>query len=325
MRRRIFLWMGLSVLFASLLLGRDGLAKETYKVQRGDTLASIAERADVDLSALKQANRLKSSTLKVNQLLVIPTNKNQTAAKAAKVSPKRMESYTVLKGDTLAGIAKKTGVSIADLRENNLLRGNALKVGQRLALRDKKDPTVHASATTLSTRHVQNVLIAEPDEEEEGDGVLIPKEAWQEIERQKQDSAALLGNWTTPDEPKLLAKVAMGFLGAPYRWGGSSVTGIDCSAFVKKIYNMFNIDLPRTSVEQSRVGMRVSRSELTVGDLLFFKTKRDVGHVGIYVGNNEFVHASSRKRGVRIDNLDTPYYDKRFVRATRLMEMNESL
>jgi LysM repeat protein len=146
MRRRIFLWMGLSVLFASVLLGRDGLAKETYKVQRGDTLASIAERADVDLSALKQANRLKNSTLKINQLLVIPTRNAQPLAKAAKVSPARMESYTVRKGDTLAGIAKKTGVSLADLREHNSLRGNALKVGQRLALRDKKEQGIHDSA-----------------------------------------------------------------------------------------------------------------------------------------------------------------------------------
>ena len=110
----------------------------------------------------------------------------------------------------------------------------------------------------------------------------------------------------------------MGFLGAPYRLGGSSVTGIDCSAFVKKIYQFFNINLPRTAFEQSHVGLRVARGELIEGDLLFFKTRRKLGHVGIYIGNNEFVHASSRKRGVRIDNLNTPYFDRRFVRAVRL-------
>jgi peptidoglycan endopeptidase LytE len=325
MRRRIFLWMGLGVLFASVLLCRDGLAKETYKVQRGDTLASIAVQVDVEPSALQKANRLKGSKLAINQTLVIPARKNQPLAKTAEASPARAESYTVRKGDTLAGIARKTGVSLAELRKCNRLRGSALKIGQRLALRDKKDPPFQDPAAVDPGRRVQNALITEPDAEEEGDGGIISREAWQEIERQRQDSAALLGNWTTPEEPQLLAKVAMGFLGAPYRWGGSSVTGIDCSAFVKKIYQIFNVDLPRTSFEQSRVGMRVSRSELTVGDLLFFKTKREVGHVGIYVGNNEFVHASSRKRGVRIDNLDTPYYDKRFVRAVRLKDLDDSL
>jgi len=96
---------------------------------------------------------------------------------------------------------------------------------------------------------------------------------------------------------------------------------------VKKIYKIFDIELPRTASEQSRVGMRVPRQELTVGDLIFFKTKQTVAvdHVGIYLGDNEFVHASSRKHGVRIDNLDTPYYDKRFARAVRLKELDGCL
>ncbi|MDA8124766.1 MAG: NlpC/P60 family protein [Deltaproteobacteria bacterium] len=325
MRRRIFLWMGLSVLFASFFLCRDGLAAETYKVKRGDTLISIAEKVDVELSALQRANRLKSSKLKANQILIIPGKKSQPVARTGKSAPAGEEFYRVRKGDTPAAIAKKTGVSLADLRKLNNLRGNKLAIGQRLTLRDKKELPGQEKGSSDPARHVQNALIADLDDEEEVDGGVTSLEAWQEIEKRKQDSAALLGNWTTPEEPKLLVKVAMGFLGAPYRLGGSSVTGIDCSAFVKKIYHIFNIDLPRTAFEQSRVGMRVSRSELTVGDLLFFKTQKEVGHVGIYVGNNEFVHASSRKRGVRVDNLDTPYYDQRFVRAVRLMEVNGSL
>jgi cell wall-associated NlpC family hydrolase len=110
----------------------------------------------------------------------------------------------------------------------------------------------------------------------------------------------------------------MGFLGAPYRLGGFSMKGLDCSGLVKKIYQTFNIDLPRTAFAQSHVGLRVARSKLIEGDLLFFNTRRTLGHVGIYIGNDQFVHASSRKRGVRIDNLNTPYYNKRFVRAVRL-------
>lgn len=316
MRRQISLWMGLSVLFTLLLLGQNGLAKETYKVQQGDTLFAIAQKQNVDVDSLKKANGLKGSQLQVNQVLVIPGQPNQKPNQVKKAAPQRPEFYTVRKGDSLAAIADKTGLSLAALKQINQLKSDRLQIGQRLALRDRREGAP-AGAGSRSTA----ALVAEPDEEEEDGGLHDGSQSPEQLDQ----SDPHLGNWTTPEEPQLLAKVAMGFLGAPYRLGGSSVTGIDCSAFVKKIYQMFNIDLPRTASEQSQVGMQVPRNELTVGDLLFFKTRRAVGHVGIYVGNNEFVHASSRKRGVRVDNLDTPYYDKRFVRAVRLKELDGSL
>jgi cell wall-associated NlpC family hydrolase len=122
----------------------------------------------------------------------------------------------------------------------------------------------------------------------------------------------------------LLVKVATGFLGAPYKLGGATVQGIDCSAYVRKMYQFFDITLPRTAREQSRVGMAVGKDELEEGDLVFFRTRRPVGHVGIYVGNNEFVHASSGERFVRIDSLDKPYFQKRFVRAVRIKGLEKS-
>jgi LysM repeat protein len=223
----------------------------------------------------------------------------------------------VKKKDTLAGIARKTGVSVAELKEINRLPGSALKIGQKLSLK-KPEP------------EKQPELLAEyTGDELEADGadgaILTPDEALAEIERHKKESAALLGKWSSPDEPKLLVDAAMGFLGAPYRFGGFSIRGIDCSGLAKKIYQLFDIDLPRTANEQARVGMRVARSDLSEGDLLFFNTRRRGGHVGIYIGNNEFVHAASRKRGVRVDNLDTPYFDKRFIRAVRLKGSDDGL
>jgi peptidoglycan endopeptidase LytE len=115
-------------------------------------------------------------------------------------------------------------------------------------------------------------------------------------------------------------------LGAPYRFGGSSVRGLDCSAFVKKIYQFFDITLPRTAREQSRVGKLIAREDLKEGDLIFFNTRRAIGHVGIYIGNNEFVHAASgQQRMVKIDTLEKPYYDKRFAKAVRIKELKEEL
>ena len=261
MRRRIFLWMGLIVLFSIIGFSRTGQAQVTHQSQSGDL---------------------------------------------------RLGSYSVRKGDTLARIAKKEGISIAELRDLNRLEGSFLKIGQKLVLHQRRD----RDEVSAPVEYAKNEPFSEMEEEE--DGGLVGEEDWADGERRAKERESLLGNWTNPDEPKLLVKVAMGFLGAPYRLGGSSVTGIDCSAFVKKIYQLFNITLPRTAFEQSHVGLRIARGELIEGDLLFFNTRRKLGHVGIYIGNNEFVHASSRKRGVRIDSLNTPYFDRRFVKAIRL-------
>ncbi len=327
MRRRIFLWMGLGVLFVALAFSGQALARETYRVVKGDTLAGIAKKTGVTVSSLMTANSLRGSSLKINQVLAIPSPATAAARTTKPTSPKTVtakkaksapvaaaeRSYRVAKGDTLAAIARKTGVSVADIRSLNSLRGSNLKIGQRLALSRKPEPEAPQELTLLDA------------DEEEDDGGLAGDTAAAELERRQKEREELLGTWNSPEDPKLLVKVAMGFLGAPYRLGGSSVKGIDCSAFVKKIYQFFNIDLPRTAFEQAHTGLGVARSELVEGDLLFFNTRRKLGHVGIYIGNNEFVHASSRKRGVRVDNLDTPYYNKRFVKAVRLKECDEGL
>jgi len=313
-RRRILLWMGLGVLFTMFLLCGNAMAKVTYSIQTGDTLSAIAAKHGVTLNALKAANHLQGNRIRAHQTLIIPLKKKEVTIKSKSTSPLQEEYYAVKKGDTLSGIARKTDVTVAMLRELNQIRGNALKIGQKLALVKKP-----GSADSGDALLPEQAMKAIQTESEETDGeALGQEETLAEIEKQKSDSAALLGKWNSPDEQKLLVKVAMGFLGAPYRMGGFSVTGIDCSGFVKKIYQFFNIDLPRTAFEQSRVGMRVSRQELAEGDLLFFNTRKDVGHVGIYIGNNKFVHACSRKKGVRVDNLNTPYYDRRFIRAVRL-------
>lgn len=318
MKRRIFLWMGLGVLLASLGLCREVLAEKTYEVRPGDTLYGISTREGSSPEAIRIANHLKDNTLRPRQILQIPTaNSGDTARKS---SPPRAEIHVVKKGETLSRIAAKTGVAVSDLREINGLKDSKLRTGQRLSL-NKRTPSSRAAPR----KPARNETAAEQDLEEEEDDGPLGEEAWAEVERRKQDSLTLLGKWSNPDEPKLLVKVAMGFLGAPYRLGGSSVTGIDCSAFVKKIYEIFNINLPRTAFEQSHVGMRVAREELAEGDLIFFNTRRAFGHVGIYIGNNQFVHAASRKRGVRVDSLNEAYYQKRYVHAVRLKAVDGGL
>ena len=128
--------------------------------------------------------------------------------------------------------------------------------------------------------------------------------------------ANLSCKWNSPDERKIFVRVVKGFLGAPYRFGGSSIRGLDCSAFVKKIYQFFGINLPRTASEQSHVGKRVPRNELEEGDSASIPGGRLA--MWNYVGNNEFIHASFRNKEVRIDSLELPHDDKRFIRAVRV-------
>jgi cell wall-associated NlpC family hydrolase len=93
---------------------------------------------------------------------------------------------------------------------------------------------------------------------------------------------------------------------------------------VKKIYEIFNTPLPRTAREQSQIGKKVDKEALEEGDLVFFKTRRsNNGHVGIYIGNNEFVHASRFNKEVKVDNLDTPYFSKRFLKGVRVKELEQ--
>lgn len=108
--------------------------------------------------------------------------------------------------------------------------------------------------------------------------------------------------------------------GTPYQLGGNSPTGIDCSAFVQRtFYEKFAIQLPRSTVDQTSIGRKIKRSQLKPGDLIFFKTNWGGNnlHVGIYSGNNQFVHAST-SRGVITSALDNPYWKKHFYQARRL-------
>lgn len=107
--------------------------------------------------------------------------------------------------------------------------------------------------------------------------------------------------------------------GVKYRYGGNSKNGIDCSALIQKAYkNSFNISLPRTTTLQSKVGKTIRKSQLKSGDLIFFKTGKKSKHVGIYMENGKFFHASTKK-GVTISRLDNSYFKRHYWKSTRVI------
>ena len=120
-----------------------------------------------------------------------------------------------------------------------------------------------------------------------------------------------------------LVVTAMGFLGVPYRRGGNSAeTGFDCSGFVRAMYEQtLGLLLPRRANEQAAATEKIDKRDLQPGDLVFFNTmKRAFSHVGIYIGDNKFIHSPKPGAHVRVEDMGVSYWAKRFDGARRVVE-----
>jgi cell wall-associated NlpC family hydrolase len=126
-----------------------------------------------------------------------------------------------------------------------------------------------------------------------------------------------------PYEASGLIEHALSFMGVKYRRGGSKPeSGLDCSGLVGLVFrDVSGLELPRRAEEISRLGQRVSRGELQPGDLIFFNTvRRTISHVGIYLGDGQFIHAPASGGRVRIESIELPYWIKHFSAARRIGE-----
>ncbi len=122
---------------------------------------------------------------------------------------------------------------------------------------------------------------------------------------------------------KKAVELALNKIGSPYVWGDVGKEGYDCSGLIYSVYkNTLGINLPRTSSDMSQYGMQVDKNDLRAGDLVFFATTGTsrVSHVGMYIGNGDFVHSSTGKRQVTINNLTEDYYASCYTNATRIVK-----
>lgn len=170
------------------------------------------------------------------------------------------------------------------------------------------------TACSSNTYYAQAGIYTETDNAQSSNliadlGEVKTKASRQHIKTNRPQSDVLIND-------KQLAQVYDEWSGTRYRMGGSSKRGIDCSAFVQTIFSdAFGMSLPRSTAEQRYLGRKINRNELHKGDLVFFRGNK---HVGVYVGNNKFMHAST-SIGVTISSLDDGYWLRHYTQSRRVM------
>ena len=261
--------------------------KTVYKVKRGDTLYSIARNYNMRVDTLKKLNNLKKNPKLKKGMELTVLGKPKTIAKRKKV-----RKYAVRRGDTLWSIARRYGLTVAQLKLlNPKIRTRGLKRGSIL--------------------RVSKI-----------DAIKLAKSRYK---RKKRLSGALAkyqrsyGNGSSSS----VVRYAKKWLGSRYVWGASRAGAFDCSGFTQYVMRRAKgRAIPRVSRRQAYYGKYVSRRNLRAGDLIFFDTSHRrrgyVNHVAIYIGGNRFIHASSAKHRVVITSLNKPFYSSRFMWGRRV-------
>ena len=343
---------------------------ERYTVVHGDTLSEIAERNEVSLAALTEANNLRAdSLLREGTELVIPAYRSAPIVETRPpellppepvipdppqdysddltplqpinpeepidqcedltgwhseifdftlITPPELATpdpvpvtedglsrdgtfddgtpyhlYSVRRGDTISEVAHAFGITQSELMDRNGLDiRTSLRIGRDLRIPMPRPPAPPPSSGGSGSSG--SVTWGAPDIQ--------------------------IGNGGSSSGQSVVEEAAK-YLGTPYVWSGTSLTGgVDCSGFTMSIYSMFGISLPHRAAEQASCGVAVEYSDLVPGDLVLFHTTRSgISHVGMYIGNGDFIHSSSHLGGVVISPLDTGYYNDRFVCARRVL------
>lgn len=289
----------------------------THEVASKETLWGISKKYNVSVDDLKKANPyLETEGLKIGQQIIIPSNNIvsinekpvETVAEAVSTD---VELYREVKAkETKYGISKEYGITVAELeRQNPSIKGK-VPVGYLLKIRVPKEKAdAIQSAKALQDNNSQ---IDTPSNQ--------VAQAAPEI---KRDSTVV----RTGDYSGLIDQIiasATENIGIRYRSGGTTKAGFDCSGLMFCTFGNFDIKLPRSSIEQSRIGTKVASDEAQKGDLIFFRTngRRHINHVGMVVenvdGEIKFVHSSTHG-GVMISSTKEPYYTRAFSQVNRVL------
>ncbi len=336
-------------IFLVLLFFCTGLYSESalhyHTVKKGETLSSVARKYHTSISNIKRLNGLKSPVIYPKQRLIV-RKVESTPSREDAVWGYEDVYYTVKKGDTLSGISKKFNVSVSSIKNSNNLKSNIIVIGQTIKIKvprklpDIETPQPIMTATAEKTYYKikkgdtlekiaikynttpeelkQANLLSEHDFKE-GQIIVISSPPVKESTASESEIAREMSLRNT------LVEKSFSYLNMPYKLGGSGKFSIDCSTLVRLVYKSVGISLPETSYLQFKEGVPIKKDEISDGDLVFFKRKGRVGHVGIYIGNNLFIHASSSEKKVTIASLENSHFRRNFAGARRYLPEDKSL
>jgi peptidoglycan DL-endopeptidase LytE len=285
----------------------------SHEVLAKETLWGISKKYKVSVEDLKKANPLlETEGLKIGQQIVIPSNKNSILPQPAEnIQPELVEvSREVLQKETKYAIAKEFGITVAELEKQNPEIKNKLPIGYQLKILASKEKaaSLQASKVNQETTNIVNSSVLAADDTSV-----------------KKDSSTVIRVSNHSELVDQLVVNATENIGTRYRSGGITKAGFDCSGLMYCTFGNFDIKLPRSSIEQSRIGTKVSSEEAQKGDLIFFKTngRHQINHVGMVVevvdGEIKFVHSSTHG-GVIISSTKEPYYERTFSQVNRVLE-----
>lgn len=277
---------------AGLILISPVAQAAVHTVVPGETLWNISQRYDTTVDHIKSLNNLQEDRLQPGQILTVPDNPVQTNSVQAaaitvetKAEPESTQNeichHIVQSGDTLYGIAIKYNVSVETIMNANNLSATLIHPGQTLIV-----PTAAAKSDA-------------------------------EIQANKEQTLTSRGGGRADND---VVNIAKAYLGTPYCYGGSGPSNFDCSGFTAYVCAQVGKKLPHNAAAQYGKGQPIAKSELQPGDLVFFGYYggSSVQHVGIYVGGNNFIHASSGAGVVKQDSLAENYYFNNYKGARRL-------
>ncbi|SEN24196.1 D-gamma-glutamyl-meso-diaminopimelic acid endopeptidase CwlS/peptidoglycan endopeptidase LytF/peptidoglycan endopeptidase LytE [Mesobacillus persicus] len=290
-----------------------------HTVQSGDSLWNLSKTYNVSMENIKTWNQLSSSTIYVNQKLLVAAPETKQVSTTA-------TSYVVKSGDTLWGISRNFNMSINDLKTLNGLTSNLIQPGQTLRVSGTtvEQSTVSAPATpTANTYRVQsgdtlshiavrhNVSVAQLKSWNNLTSDIIY--VGQVLKLATTTTSNPVNTTTEASKVTALINEAKKHIGVPYVWAGSTPAGFDCSGYLQYVFNKVGVSIPRTVATIWSATKPVAAPK--VGDLVFFETyKSGPSHAGIYLGENKFIHAGS-SRGVEISDMNNSYWKPRYLGA----------